>query len=61
MPLICWEIVELHRSNRVMRQFGLIQSIPQPVPPTLLQLHDVQMRGHTGVDWHSRHRDYIEE
>ncbi|XP_073318070.1 serine/threonine-protein phosphatase 7 long form homolog [Primulina huaijiensis] len=29
-PLICFHIVEMHRPNRVLRQFGMSQNIPIP-------------------------------
>ncbi|XP_020272715.1 serine/threonine-protein phosphatase 7 long form homolog [Asparagus officinalis] len=31
VPLICWEIVEMHVPGRVLRQFTLSQHVPDPV------------------------------
>ncbi|XP_020271966.1 serine/threonine-protein phosphatase 7 long form homolog [Asparagus officinalis] len=31
VPLICWEIVEMHVPDRVLRQFTLSQHVPDPV------------------------------
>ncbi|XP_057527841.1 uncharacterized protein LOC130806685 [Amaranthus tricolor] len=42
-PLICFDIVELHLPDRVMRQFGLEQVIPQAYD-TQPQLHAIDRR-----------------
>ena len=57
-PLICFEIVEWHRPERVLRQFGL----PQEIPPSCSyeqQLHKVDARGRHHRDWAMYHAIYI--
>ncbi|KAL8262537.1 hypothetical protein R6Q59_023886 [Mikania micrantha] len=39
--LIVWEIVEPHHPSRVMRQFGMLQHIPNSIPLTLDQHHTI--------------------
>ena len=43
-PLICFDIVEWHRPERVLRQFGLQQGIP-PSCSIELDLHSMDRRG----------------
>ena len=43
-PLICFEIVEWHRPERVLRQFGMQQEIPRACSYEQ-QLHAVDARG----------------
>ncbi|KAL6336065.1 hypothetical protein AAG906_010334 [Vitis piasezkii] len=50
-PLICFHIVEWHRPDRVLRQFGLVQHIPEQCD-TELGLHR--------YDWMSIHHHYIQ-
>ena len=38
-PLICYYIVEYHLPNRVMRQFGILQSCPPEYINTSHELH----------------------
>lgn len=60
-PLICFHIVEWHLPNRVIRQFGMKQLIPE-VCNTEPRLHTIDLRhadwsihlGHYLVRWHSR-------
>ena len=56
--LICFEIVEWHRPERVLRQFGLHQEIP-PACSYDQQLHRVDARGRHQRDWVMYHAPYI--
>ena len=57
-PLICFETVEWHRPERVLRQFGLHQEIP-PACAYEVQLHRVDARGRHQRDWATYHAPYI--
>ena len=48
--LICFAIVECHAIDKVMRQFGLQQNIPDD-PPNLEELHDIDIRGGIDIFW----------
>ncbi|CAN6245668.1 unnamed protein product [Urochloa humidicola] len=59
IPLIHFWVVEDHYPDRVMRQFGLFQRVPPPVPrdwASSMKLHSfVHGRG----DWAVKHAEYI--
>ena len=57
-PLICFDIVEWHRPERVLRQFGLQQEIT-PFCSIELKLHSVNRRGRHKCDWGAFHAQYI--
>ena len=57
-PLICFEIVEWHRPERVLRQFGLHQEIPPDCSYEKI-LHKVDARGLHQRDWATYHAPYI--
>lgn len=57
VPLICWEIIELHLPDRVMRQFGLEQLIPADCD-TSVTLHSIKSGG--SKLWESYHSSYID-
>ena len=57
--LICWEIVEPHHPDRVKRQFGMYQGIPQATSYDH-RLHHLGQRGNWSKDWRQEHRQYIE-
>ncbi|XP_031741301.1 serine/threonine-protein phosphatase 7 long form homolog isoform X2 [Cucumis sativus] len=57
-PLICFDIVEWHHPERVLRQFGLHQEIPQPCD-TETKLHTIDRRGKHHYDWKAYHGQYI--
>lgn len=50
MPLIFTNIVEWHQTDRVMRQFGLDQPIPEK-PVNLDWEHTQQLKGKTESNW----------
>ncbi|MED6220042.1 hypothetical protein PIB30_041298 [Stylosanthes scabra] len=56
--MIIFHIVEYHQPDRVMRQFGLDQSIPaRPHQPD--HLHSVTLFGKTEDIWLVTHRDIL--
>ncbi|KAL0010015.1 hypothetical protein SO802_005123 [Lithocarpus litseifolius] len=44
VPLVCFYLVELHTSDHVVRQFGMIQEIPRDVDTNTV-LHQIDLRG----------------
>ena len=58
VPIICYAIVEWHPADRVARQFGMRQSIPNN-PPNFDKLHKIDLRGKTDVYWPTRHQKWI--
>lgn len=59
VPLLCFELVEVHLPDRVMRQFRMRQDIPDH-PNTRRDMHAIDRRGRTGADWSTYHAGYIE-
>ncbi|RVX03559.1 Serine/threonine-protein phosphatase 7 long form-like [Vitis vinifera] len=57
-PLICFDIVEWHRPEQVLRQFGLQQGI-RPSCSIELDLHSMDRRGRHKYDWGAFHAQYI--
>ncbi|RVW69911.1 Serine/threonine-protein phosphatase 7 long form-like [Vitis vinifera] len=57
-PLVFFDIVEWHRPERVLRQFGLIQGIPS-TPPIDSDLHSIDRRGRPQFDWRLYHEHYV--
>ena len=49
VPLVCFWLVEKHTSDRVVRQFGMVQEIPSYVD-TNDALHDIDLRGKIEVN-----------
>jgi hypothetical protein len=57
-PLMCFQIVEWHVPNCVLRLFGMQQDISQPVN-TEVELYDCDLRGKVDENWRHRWRNYI--
>lgn len=58
VPLICFELVEWHLPQRVLRQFGCVQDIPDFFD-TDRRLHSIDRRGHHNTDWAKEHAEFI--
>ncbi|XP_021725067.1 serine/threonine-protein phosphatase 7 long form homolog [Chenopodium quinoa] len=58
-PMICFEVVESHLPDRVLRQFGLQQPIPMPCD-TSIRLHGIDRRGKLETNWALEHHQFIE-
>ena len=50
MPLICFDIVEVHLPERVLRQYGLVQGIPPPCD-TEPELHLISRKNQGTANW----------
>ncbi|KAL7221506.1 hypothetical protein ACSBR1_023458 [Camellia fascicularis] len=59
VPLICFDVVEWHLPDRVLRQFGRIQSVLNRYD-TKWRLHATDRRGRAGTDWSMFHMRYIQ-
>ena len=57
VPLICFYVVEWHVPDRVLRQFGLTQDIPEAID-TENSLHAMAFRAVT--NWNEQHTKYIQ-
>ncbi|XP_012448820.1 serine/threonine-protein phosphatase 7 long form homolog [Gossypium raimondii] len=57
-PIINFNIVEWYHGDRVLRQFGCIQPIPDP-PCQLGEDHGLTKRGRVQLDWGIYHRKYV--
>ncbi|XP_014499489.1 serine/threonine-protein phosphatase 7 long form homolog [Vigna radiata var. radiata] len=58
VPLICFSVVEFHHSDRVIRQLGFRQLLPQ-TPMNLDKIHKEDMRGRADWDWQEHHKQWI--
>ncbi|KAL0396034.1 UNVERIFIED_CONTAM: protein MAIN-LIKE 1 [Sesamum calycinum] len=58
-PLIFYAIVEMHHPERVLRQFGMIQNIPDQPDTRDMNLHKITRSNRTGTDWVLQHILYI--
>lgn len=59
MPLICFDVIEWHFPDRVLRQFGFRQSIPGHCHTDEL-LHTVDQRGKPERCWAEFHAQYLQ-
>ena len=50
MPLICFDIVEVHLLERVLCQYGLVQGIPPPCD-TEPELHIISPKNQCTMNW----------
>ncbi|KAL0382941.1 UNVERIFIED_CONTAM: hypothetical protein Scaly_0581400 [Sesamum calycinum] len=57
--LIFYAIVEMHHSERVLRQFGMMQNIPDQPDTRDMSLHKITRSNRTGTDWVLQHIHYI--
>ncbi|KAL0329334.1 UNVERIFIED_CONTAM: hypothetical protein Sradi_4920100 [Sesamum radiatum] len=58
-PLIFYAIVEMHHPERVVRQFGMMQNIPDQLNTRDMSLHKITRSNRTGIDWVLQHILYI--
>ncbi|KAG8386002.1 hypothetical protein BUALT_Bualt03G0103700 [Buddleja alternifolia] len=58
-PLICFDVVEFHHPDRVLRQFGQQQSIPA-ICDTIPDIHLTDRRGRQNYDWAHHHRQFVD-
>ncbi|KAE8733142.1 hypothetical protein F3Y22_tig00001478pilonHSYRG00093 [Hibiscus syriacus] len=58
VPLICYATVEWHSTDRVLRQFGCFQPIPDALR-NMDELHSLDRRGKTYTDWLVRHHEWV--
>ncbi|KAK4407654.1 Serine/threonine-protein phosphatase 7 long form [Sesamum angolense] len=58
-PLIFYAIVEMHHPERVLRQFGMMQNIPDQPDTRDMSLHKIIRSNRTSTDWVLQHILYI--
>ena len=50
VPLICFQVIEWHQPDRVLRQFGMQQPIPR-CPSQPLNIHGITLKGKHDENW----------
>ena len=60
VPLICFWLVEFHLPDRVLRQFGLKQEVPEDAD-TDRDLHKIDARGKVEKNWRVEHELHIQK
>jgi len=50
VPLMCFQVVEWHQPNRVLRQFGMQQPIPR-YPSQPLNFHGITLKDKQDENW----------
>ncbi|KAL0316572.1 UNVERIFIED_CONTAM: protein MAINTENANCE OF MERISTEMS [Sesamum radiatum] len=58
-PLILYAIVEMHYPERVLRQFGMKQNIPEATDTRDMSLHKITRSNRTCTNWNLQHIQYI--
>ncbi|KAL2236457.1 UNVERIFIED_CONTAM: Serine/threonine-protein phosphatase 7 long form [Sesamum indicum] len=59
IPLVFYAIVEMHRPERVVNQFGMRQNVPESTNTRDMSLHQISRKNHVGADWYLQHIQYI--
>ncbi|KAD5802342.1 hypothetical protein E3N88_13702 [Mikania micrantha] len=60
--LIYWDVVEFHTPQRVMRKFGMVQRIPDPIPLSFnehMKLHTIIRTGKPYKNWPNMHSQFL--
>ncbi|KAD3640445.1 hypothetical protein E3N88_29668 [Mikania micrantha] len=60
--LIYWDVVKFHTPQRVMRQFGMVQRIPDPIPLSFnehMKLHSISRSGKPEKKWRNIHSQFL--
>ncbi|CDP18366.1 unnamed protein product [Coffea canephora] len=60
VPLVFWHIIGFHCPDRVMRQFGLVQKVPEPINTNPNRLHQLDLSGYPGRNWAQFLRAWIQ-
>ncbi|CAL5346748.1 unnamed protein product [Camellia sinensis] len=60
VPLICFDIIDWHLPDRVLRQFGRVQSVPDRFDAHLA-MHFRDRRGKMAIDWAKEYQTFIGE
>ncbi|KAL0449008.1 UNVERIFIED_CONTAM: hypothetical protein Slati_1457200 [Sesamum latifolium] len=58
-PLIFYAIMKIHHPERVLRQFGMRQNIPEMPDSRDMILHKISRKARTGTDWGVQHIVHI--